>query len=711
MVTFAVLSVLCVVLLLSGLYNIQVKNGDYWRKRAKSAEEKEETMPARRGTIYSSDDKVLAVTMPVCDFCLNLGRRPKKDDKGRPVTKNGRPVMESAVYNDSAFLANLPKVCHILHEQFPHKSEDYYYNKIITAYHEGKVFCLYVERRVPYSIWASINALPGWEHCVVKMTSEGSVQSFVRAHIYGNLGENTIGLHYRTARQEGYTGLEGYYDSVLRGQDGVLLCRRMTRGSWLEQDVDSTTLRHRIDGKSIVATLDTRYQDIAESALRKSMNQFGGERGCAILMEVKTGYVLACANLKRDSLGQLSEQLWSNMAVSDYYDPGSTFKSVVMTSMLSDRKIDLDTSKRVRVGGVKSYSSTSRLISSEHGYATDTSSLPGVLAQSSNVGMCELAWQYYRNRREDFRKGIERVFPFGMLNPDLEVKQYATKAGSVKADRDFLNMSYGYSVTATPLQLITFYNAIANGGKMMKPLFCKEILDGSRHSVVEPVVLNEQMCSPEVAKQMKEMLVGVVEHGTADNIYTPVYGIAGKTGTAIDHHDHSLRNSSFAGFFPADNPKYTCLVFVAKTVVPGRVVAAPVFKQIADCVMAIDKDLGRVRFQDSGRVVNPVVTKALDAHLAKAYQLLGLPYSVVDSVHSKSGWVLFDGEKERYQNYVLPQGQVPDCTGMTVRDAISLLRKMGLKVKFSGQGKVAKQTPKARTPIKKGGTVVLELQP
>ena len=349
--------------------------------------------------------------------------------------------------------------------------------------------CLYVARRVPYSQWETIRQLPGWNGYVVNKTAEGSVTSFVRAHIYGNLGENTIGLHYKTPGKEGYTGLEGYYDSVLRGRDGKYICRRLTRSIWLPveeggvPDEDSTLVQVREDGKSIVATIDTRYQDIAESALRSSMNQYGGQAGCAILMEVETGYVLACSSLTRDTTGQLKENLWSNVACSDSYEPGSTFKTVVMTSMFNDKQIALDTSKRVRAGGVKRFSATSGEINDGHGYATDTTNLAGVLARSSNVGMCELAWEYYRNRRDDMKKGIESIFPFGRMHPDIDVLEPNTKVGKINSDRDFLNLSYGYSATVTPLQLITFYNAIANGGKMVKPLFAAKYSTGVARSV------------------------------------------------------------------------------------------------------------------------------------------------------------------------------------------------------------------------------------
>lgn len=693
----------------------QAIHGDEWRQRAAQRENIYRADPARRGTIFSSDDKVLAITVPVCDLILDLGVWPKKDAHGNKMRdKNGVVIMESSVTNDSAFRANLPEVCRILHAQFPKKSVRDYYDLILNSYNKSNPpRSLVVEHSVPYSQWLAITRMEGWGRCVVKRTVDNkSLVNFVRSHIYGNMGENTIGIRYNGKH---YTGLEGYYDSVLRGQDGEYYCRRLTRGVWLPEDgsapEDTVRTRARKDGCSIVATLDTRYQDIAECALRNSMNQYGGQRGCAILMEVKTGYVLACSSLTRDTSGGLSERLWSNVAVSDRYQPGSTFKTVAMMSMLSDRKIDLDTSKRVQSGGRKSYSSKSGVIDDDHGYNTDTSSLAGVLAKSSNVGMCELAWQYYRNRRNEFRENVEKIFPFGQINPDVAVVEPRTYVVKLASDRDFLNLSYGYSCVVSPLQLITFYNAIANDGCMVKPLFCREILDGRRKSVVDPVVINPHAFSPELAKQMREMLMSVVEHGTGNNIRNSVYGIVGKTGTTTELSNKSIKNSSFVGFFPADNPRYTCLVLVEQTSIAGRMAAAPVFKQIADCVVAFDTELGSVRLQDSGRVAHPVVTKGNAAQLAQVHQLLGLPYSVIDSVHSSTGWVVFDTEHESYQNYVMPSNQVPDCTGMTVRDAMRLLRGMGLKVKFTGQGKVVSQNPKGRSPFVKGATVMLVLEP
>ena len=700
--------------MLASTIKTQVVNGEMWRKKAKSREVIERIEPARRGNIISTDGKVLATTVPVCDFCLDLGRWPRMTPA--EIEKYPKRYKEYQE-RDSSFRANLGKVCSILHSCFPAKSYQYFYNRIINEYDKTKRSrCLYVARRVPYSQWETIRRMPGWGGYVVSKTAEGSVMSYVRAHIYGNLGENTIGLHYKTVEKEGYTGLEGYYDSVLRGRDGKYICRRLTRGTWLPMedgdipDEDSTLVQRREDGKNIIATIDTRYQDIAESALRNSMNQYGGQAGCAILMEVETGYVLACSSLTRDTSGRIKENLWSNVACSDSYEPGSTFKTVVMTSMFNDRQVALDTAKRVRAGGVKRYSASSGEINDGHGYATDTTNLPGVLARSSNVGMCELAWEYYRNRREDMKKGIEAIFPFGRMHPDVDVIEPRTKVGKLNSDRDFLNLSYGYSATVTPLQLITFYNALANKGRMVKPLFCRGFEDGGRTRQLKPVVLNERVCSEEVAAQMRSMLVGVVETGTGNNIRNAVYGIAGKTGTTQGISDKSIKNSSFVGFFPADKPRYTCLVLVERTSIAGRYAAAPVFRKIADCVVAIDKELGSVQLTDSARVERPVATKAPRTSVETAHRLLGMPFAVVDSTEP-TPWIVYDNNARGYMNYTVPSGVVPDCHGMTARDAFWLLHSAGLKTRLRGQGKVVSQSPKPRTPIKKGATVVIELKP
>ena len=306
--------------MLASTIKTQVIDGEMWREKAKAREELTRIEPARRGTIFSSDGKVLATTVPVCDLCLDLGRWPRKNSRGEQVYEdkdNKKPKMDSFVTLDTSFDEHLLLVSELLHVQYPNKSAEYFKRMIedeVDSKHPSR--CFLVAKKMPYSMWKRIKSIPMFGRCVVEKRSDGDVKSYVRAHIYGNMGENVIGLRYAS----GYTGLEGYYDSILRGQDGKYVCRRLTRGTWIPfedgslPDEDSTLVQHRKDGKNIVATIDTRYQDIAETALRRSMNQYGGNAGCAILMEVETGYVLACSSLTRDtSTGELREHSWNNV--------------------------------------------------------------------------------------------------------------------------------------------------------------------------------------------------------------------------------------------------------------------------------------------------------------------------------------------------------------------------------------------------------------
>jgi len=701
------------VLLLAATLKIQVVDGKEWRKRGMERETIERVNQARRGTIFSSDGKVLVASMPVCDLYLDLGRMPKRDREGNIChDKQGKVVMDNMVSNDSAFRANLPEVCRILNKCNPSRTPQEFGDLIMKNYMSSKPSrYLLVQAKVPYPWWSRIRNMEGWTRCVIVKTADGDLKNFVRSHVYGNMALLTLGRKYIDSKgNTRYTGLEGYYDSVLRGQDGIYRCRRLQRTLYVdvEPKEDSVLVHNRIDGLSIITTIDTRYQDIAENALREAMQQYGGSNGCAVLMEVNTGYVLACSNLSRDAENNLYED-WRNVAVSDMNHPGSTFKVVAMTSMLNDPTIHLDTSYRVRAGGKKVYGNARRPIDDGHGLATDTTNLAGVLARSSNIGMSELTWKYYRNRRNDFRKNIEKIFPFGKLHPDINAREYGSYVGKVENDLDFVNLSYGYSCTVTPLQMLAFYNGLANGGCMLKPLFCREILDGKRSGRIRPVVLNSHICSEETAKQMTEMLVGVVENGTGSNIRNSVYKIAGKTGTAEDVNDRSLKSSSFVGYFPADKPRYSCIVLVENTSIAGRHVAAPVFKQIADCVMAIDKELGHVAWRDSARVERPVAAKANFQQLRRVHQVLGLPFPLADSSTSPR-WTTYDNETGRYCPYILPErGIVPNCKGMTIRDAMALLRSQGYKVRFGGQGKVVAQTPAARSQAPKGTTVTLQL--
>lgn len=712
---------------------IQYVDGDFWRKKAEAREKSVRTIPARRGNIYSSDGNILASTVPVCDLYLDMGRVKKLNKNGNPEKDaNGAVIMESLI-PDSSFSQHIDEVCGILHEANPNYAADYFKNLIVSerAKDHGNNRCLRVLRNMPYSYWMQVCRVPGWSRAVVKKVDGNSVVHNVRAHIYGNLAGNVIGFR-NSVESNSYTGLEGYYNKDLRGQDGLFLCRRLTKGTWLPvddgSDVDlndslvmdsSMLLRPMIDGKHIVSTIDTRYQDIAETSLRNVLTKYGGNAGCAILMEIETGYVLACSSLSIDTATHTYREMPNrNVAVSDIYEPGSTFKTVILTAMMNDTTID--TAERVRVGQKIFSKYSGEFIDSRGHEHVDTVSIKKVIAMSSNVGMCELGWKYYRNQRNRLKESVQKIFPFETLMVDLKTSEPPSRINDVTvSDRDFLNFCYGYSTAVSALQVLTFYNAIGGEGRMVKPLFCKEVIDGKKHIPIKPVVINEQICSKKTCAIIKDLLTNVVEHGTGDNIKNSAYGIAGKTGTSVYSYKNKSRyNASFAGFFPTEKPKYSCLVVVKDISFNGRQ-SAVVFRDIANCVMAMDKSLGNIslehklkEMEDKKMSPTPSVAKGRQDDIMHIYSHLQLPYLSTDS---NSYWAVYMPGVDslhtqgKYYGYNVPEQKVPDCRGMTVKDAIELLRSAGLNVKFTGCGKVVRQTPQGNTPYAKGTTVYLEL--
>jgi cell division protein FtsI (penicillin-binding protein 3) len=706
--------------------------GKEWRERAARRESRvNQVEPARRGDILSSDGKVLSTTVVECKLYLDLG---KKYEKGR----DGKEKFAGAV-SDSLLFSSLDTMAQMVSESVGKHSKDYYVDLVKKERaKEHPSQCFRVEQeKIPYSVWLAITRLPGWRNCVVKEVDRRSVRYEVRSHIYNEMASNTVGLENGEGTGE-FTGLEGAYDSILKGRDGVYNSRRLTKGIWLadapnegattEQRTDGDSvqkvvLRKRIDGQDIVATIDTRIQDVAEDALRQSLETFGGKAGCVIVMEVETGYVVACANLARevDKAGntRYREMRDWNSAISSRYEPGSTMKSVVMTAMLNDPKIKIDTTMKVPV--VKRiFPGSQKVIEDSHPNG-DSLSVRKVIEKSSNVGMAELGWKYYRDRRSDLVALMKQVFPYEKLNLDVKAQEPNYLLNDVNnSTDDFLRLTYGYSTAVTPMQIITFYNALAGGGRMVKPLFCRAIIDnkGRRHEIA-PVVMREQAFSKESAKIMTEMLEGVVDHGTAHGVIKDNnYHIAGKTGTASAHGMGSgVNNASFAGFFPANHPRYTCYVMLENmSTRTFGTQAAKVFKMISDCVMAIDERLSEDLFADADvdstkLLQRPVLLRGNQKGIAKAYRIIGCTYS---TMAPNSKWVVYRGTTQdspsTYMAETPKEGRVPNCYGMSAKDAVELLHSLGLKVRVVGYGKVLSQTPQAGTSVKKGAMVEVNLK-
>lgn len=700
---------------------------------------------ARRGDILSSDGKVLATTVSECDLYLDLGKKYKRNEKGEEIMGKGADF--TGTITDSLLYASLDTMAILLSESMGKHSKDYYVELVKTERaKEHPNQCFRVEQHVPYSVWLAITRLPGWNRCVVREVNRRSVKYEVRAHIYSEMASNTVGLE--NGRGTGsFTGLEGAYDSILKGRNGVYNSRRLTKGIWLADtpdegaehqrrtdgdSVQKVVLQKRIDGQSIVSTIDTRIQDVAEDALRQTLYNFQGMAGCAVVMEVNTGYVVACANLARsvDSKGNLimdengrfvyNERRDWNSAVTSRYEPGSTFKTVTMMAMLNDPKLKIDTSMKVYVAS-GNFPYAKEVIDTHVKGKGDSLSVREVIEESSNKGMSRLGWMYYRKRRNDLMMLMRQVFPYEKLNLDVNagVEPNAKMNDANISNDDFLRLTYGYSTAVTPMQIITFYNAIAGKGRMVKPLFCRAIIDrDGKRTEINPVVLKARAFSAESAKIMTEMLQGVVTNGTAKRVInSTVYHIAGKTGTANTNISSTGRNnSSFAGFFPAENPRYTCYVMLENVDQSAfGTQAAKVFQQISDCVMAIDErlseDMAALAPIDSAMLrQDPVLLRGNQKDIARIYNLIGRPYRTADL---GSTWVVYqsakDGAASTYRAENPTQGRMPNCYGMSAKDAVTLLHSLGLKVRLSGYGKVTSQSPKAGSAVKKGRTVVVKL--
>ena len=717
------------VAILWAMIKVQWVEGDMWREKSDKRTKVRQVEQARRGNIYSSDGKILATTVPVCDLYLDFSKKPAVDNRGvvKRDTLTGDTVFVSPI-GEANYKKYLDSACLILHRAFPDSTAESFKVRLERMRNAPKPRgCNLVMRAMPYTEWMQICRLPGWSRGVVRYVDGNSVIRKLRFHAYGNLAESVIGFRYSYTRDE-YSGLEGYYDSVLRGHDGLILCRRLTKGIWLP--VDQGALIHdseralvdtevdpehpTIDGHDIVATIDTRLQDIAHYSLQRTLAKLGASAGCAILMEVQTGNVLVSSSLVHDTTGKYIESPNRNVPIADLYEPGSIFKPVILTAMYNDQSFHIDSSTVLPVG-VKQFSSKSKEVK-DHGLPNDRYPLWKAVAVSSNVAFCELGWRFYNNRRDTLLSQVRSIFPYERLGVDLRGPEPRCRTNSLLSDNDFLRFCYGYTSSVSPLRMATFYNALANKGRMVKPRFCKAIIVDGKVEELPVETINEHVCNPDITDTLRDMLLGVVEEGTGDNIKNETYTIAGKTGTAETSPGAPTSNVTFVGFFPADKPKYTCLVMLRDVYRFGRD-AAPVFQNIADCVVALDKELDcrpTVKHLASrGYSGIPVSGKAPKPEVSRAYRRLGIEPA---EITARTAWCTFSepvdsiGRAAAYVSYNVPRGVVPNCYGMTIKDALLLCRSIGLDVSFEGSGRVFSQTPHARTPMTKGMKVHLVLK-
>lgn len=620
--------------------NVQEIKDDYINKNYREA-----TLKAARGNLFASDGSILATTVMRYDIYLDF------------------KTMKDTVYSNgiAALSDSLSKMFGKPRNEFRQKFDE-------QKKHKNQYYTLV--RGLDFDEYDRIRKFPIFS----KGKNKGGFivdRNYKRELATSEIGAGTIGIDNGELK----AGLEGAFSKYLTGTDGKRLEQRINSSQW--KPIDFWKVQEPTDGKDVYTTLDLRTQDIAHSALEKQLVKFEAKHGTVIVMEVGTGKVRALVNLRRTEDGEYEDSY--NYALKDNIEPGSTFKTISLLAAMDDGFIDENTT--VNVGnGVWTYAK--QRISDGHGGGTYD--ISDVLAKSSNVGTAKLITKYYADKPQIFLDHLRRWKLFDKMDielPGIAKPKIVTPQSKRWNAATLASISYGYSSNINLLQLTTFYNGVANGGKMLKPLFIDKIMkDGKVMYEAKPEVMVNKMASEKAVKMMTDALTKAVEKGTGRSIFTPNLKMAGKTGTARFEYwlpGPMKYRASFAGFYPADNPKYTCYVMISEPNTSigfyGAAVSAPVFKEIAGKTFLktpqnIEKEMLVDRKVNLNKMVEP---------------------NVKITVNNK---------------------QMPSLVGMIGKNVIPQLENLGYRIDYKGVGRIREQFPLEGTTISKNQRIYLSLQ-
>ncbi len=676
-------------LILVKTLHLQVFEKEKWAQEENSTIRHKVIAP-NRGNIYSSDGRLLAVSVPFYEI--------RMDFRSESFT---REIFDSGVDELSKSLSNL----------FLDRHWATYKRDLVRARENGNRYYL-VKRNVSYSQLQKVKEFPIFNLGRFKGGVQ-YVQKNLRTRPYGILAARTVG-YTMSGELRSVVGIEGAYDNELKGVEGYRLMRKIRGDIWMPIN-DANEIEPK-DGYDIITTLDVDLQDVAENALYNQLIKNGADHGTVVLMEVETGNVKAIANLSRVEEGIYSEDY--NFAIGESTEPGSTFKLASMIALLEDGHVH--PTDIVDVGdGVIHYYGYKMEDSGDKGLGKIT--VQRAFEASSNVGISRMVFENYKDKPEQF---VNRLYEMG-LNRKLGIEIKGEGEPDIKyTDSELWSgislpwMSIGYEVRMTPLQILSFYNAVANDGKMVKPLFVEEILfHGKVVKRREPKVLNNHICSKETLGHIKTMLEGVVERGTAKNLANSHYKIAGKTGTAQislskEGYTKSLYQASFVGYFPADRPKYSCIVVVnapSKQIYYGNVVAGPIFRAITDRIYVKEYELQENTALVAEETVQAPYSKSGSSDaLAATFKYLELP---LNQQGDEARWVSTKSTSEGVVSTSRPihPALVPNVLDMGLKDALFLLESKGLKVDADGRGTVRQQSVLPGSTIRRGTVVKLNM--
>ncbi len=656
---------------------------------------KEETIEAIRGDILARDGRPMATSVPYYQI-----------------------RMDCTVSNQDTFNKYIDELSQSLAAFYKNKKASVYKKELIKARKDGKRYKAIGNRLVDYAELAQIKKFP-----IFRLgANRGGIiveQKYKRNNPYGRLAYRTIGF----INTEGVgVGIEGSCDYYLKGTPGKQTIQKMLGGEWRPvTGVEGVAPR---DGYDIQTTIDIEIQEAAERALREQLAQgMNIEGGTAIVMEVSTGAVRAIANMKK--MGNGYDESY-NYAIGDATEPGSVFKLMTLVSLLEDGHVTLEDPID---GGNGKWSYGGHTYSDTHAYGM--MDVKTALAKSSNVAFAKLAVTYYEGKEQQYVDRLNSMKVGERFNLDIQGEARASIYGPGDAmwSRSSLSsMAIGYATLLTPLHTLTFYNAIANDGKMMKPYFIENYQEnGEIIKNFGPQEISGSICSKETAREARKALIHVVEVGTGKFMKNDKYQIGGKTGTAriayggkIGYEKNGYRRyqASFAGFFPADNPKYSAIVILYSGDTKGNFYggswAGPVFKQIADHIYSTSNDWQPVLKGDKKSAKNPLIaTGRLDAQ-NRVMSELGIHYDKIDiRENNTTGWAEFTRDttgRLLARNFSTDNDSLVNVVNMGLKDAVYLLENNGYKVTFQGYGKVVSQNPTAGSKPQKGSTINLILK-
>jgi len=666
--------------------------GKTWEEYSVKNDLKLDTIPAMRGNIYSNDNSLLATSLPY----YYIG-------------------FDTKVADSAYFYNNIDQLASLLSKSFGEGSASDYRNKMIRyRTSKNKRYLRLKNKEISHLDREKIRKWPFFTK--EKKGGGGKFETiYKRYKPFSPMADRTIGgTDPKSGR--GYIGVEASFDKKLEGKSGIGWVEVVEGG--MKIPVGDALNVQPITGKDIYTTLDMNFQDMAEIALRRKLTETKANYGCVIVMEVATGEIRAMANLTKRGEGKYEEDF--NYALAGSADPGSTFKLPTMMALLEETKMNPDqVSVNTGSGAVRFRGTTiSDSKRGGHGMLTATQ----VFEKSSNIGILLLMQRYFFSKPDKYLEYLKKFHltePTGIHMKGEKPPYIKDRSSKLWSDYSLFFMSHGYEMAMTPLQTLAIYNAVANDGYWVRPMVVREVRSAEKvEDKFSPYVEEKPLCSPETIKTIQRMLQGVVEHGTATNIKSNLYKISGKTGTAQKlingRYIPGKYYTSFAGYFPSDNPKYSAIVIIdtpqgsgAQYTLFAGSVAAPVFKEVADRIYAYDVSIQKP-------VKDSIPEKTRDLKFAgkssdlkiisEQLKLTPLPEGSDYAVGS-----IVDNGKPRWKPLTVSSGEVPDLQGLPMRDALYILENKGYKVSFKGTGKVVEQSLPPGINTSGGKTILLTL--